>query len=242
MSKPDAKPDSLEKISRPQASGYDKRLLRNVYVLSLTMGVMTLFFGWQSYQSLYVYYGLGATALQVGIFFSVASLAHALSGVPASMISDKRGRKSFIVAGTFINGFVYISYALCNTWVLLMFPLFIQNLIHAAYINPMNALLAESAPPERRGVANGSFQAIAGVISFFAPLLAMVVILQFGKNLADPATLRVAMPYLFFMCGATVAVMAVARGLALGKLMSIFPVPPRDYMWMVRARKLASRR
>lgn len=194
------------------SSRYDKRLLRNVYVLSITMGIMTLFFGWQQFQSLYVY-SLGATVIQVGIFYSVASLAHALSGIPASLVSDRHGRKKFVIAGTFINGFVYIGYALCNTWVLLMIPLFIQNLIHAAYINPMMALLAESAPPQRRGIANGVFQAISGVISFFAPLLAMIVILHFGQNLE--ATLPIAMPYLFFMCGIVVVIMGVARGLAL---------------------------
>jgi MFS family permease len=194
------------------SSGYDKRLLRNVYVLSITMGVMILFFGWQQFQSLYVY-SLGATVIQVGIFYSVASLAHALSGIPASLVSDRHGRKKFVIAGTFMNGFVYIGYGLCNTWVLLMIPLFIQNLIHAAYINPMMALLAESAPPERRGIANGVFQAISGVISFFAPLLAMIVILHFGQNLE--ATLPIAMPYLFFMCGIVVVIMGVARGLAL---------------------------
>jgi MFS family permease len=204
--------------------GYDKRLLRNVYVLSITMGIMTLFFGWQQFQSLYVY-SLGATYFQVGIFFSIASLAHALSGIPASLVSDKRGRKKFVVAGTFINGFVYMGYALCNTWFLLMIPLFIQNLIHAAYINPMNALLAESAPPEKRGIANGAFQAIAGVISFFAPLIAMVVILHFGQDL-EP-TLPVAMPYLFMLCGASVVMMAVARGLALRETYIRLPLPPK---------------
>jgi MFS family permease len=96
------------------SSGYDKRLLRNVYVLSITMGVMILFFGWQQFQSLYVY-SLGATVIQVGIFYSVASLAHALSGIPAGLVSDRHGRKKFVIAGTFMNGFVYIGYALCNT-------------------------------------------------------------------------------------------------------------------------------
>lgn len=212
-------------IPGPTFSGYDKRLLRNVYVLSITMGIMTLFFGWQQFQSLYVY-SLGATAIQVGIFYSVASLAHALSGIPASLVSDRHGRKKFVIAGTFINGFVYIGYGLCNTWVLLMIPLFVQNLIHAAYINPMMALLAESAPPQRRGIANGVFQAISGVIGFFAPLLAMIVILHFGRNLE--ATLPIAMPYLFFMTGIAVVTMAVARGFTLRETHVGLPPLPKS--------------
>ena len=227
LSKLKGKQEDLEALLRQKPSGYDRRLLRNVYVLSITMGIMTVFFGWQYYQSLYLYYGLGASSLEVGIFFSVASLAHALSGVPASLVSDKHGRKRFVIAGTFINGFVYMSYAFCGTWFLLMVPLFIQNLVHAAYINPMNALLAESAPPEKRGIANGAFQAISGVISFFAPLIALSIILQFGQDLKNPATLHAGMPELFLLCGGTVAIMAIARGLALRETHIRLPSSPK---------------
>jgi MFS family permease len=227
LSKANGKQEDLETLLRQKPNGYDRRLLRNVYVLSITMGIMTVFFGWQYYQSLYLYNGLGASPLEVGIFFSVASLAHALSGVPASLVSDRHGRKKFVFAGTLINGFVYMSYALCGTWFLLMVPLFIQNLVHAAYINPMNALLAESAPPEKRGIANGIFQAISGLISFFAPLIALSIILQFGQDLKNPATLRTGMPYLFLLCGGTVVIMAIARGLALRETHVRLPSPPK---------------
>jgi MFS family permease len=208
--------------------GYDRRLMRNVYVLSITMGIMTLLLGWQSNLfSIYIYNGLGATPLEVGIFFSVASFAHALSGFPASLVSDKRGRKKFVIAGTFINGFVYMSYALCNTWILLMIPLFIYNLTHAAYINPMFAMLAESAPPKKRGIAFGSFQTISGVISLFAPVLAVIIILQFGED--QSSALRIAMPYLFLMAGVTVLAMAMARGLALRETHIPIPGFPQAY-------------
>lgn len=194
-------------------NGYDKRLMRNVYVLSITMGIMTLFFGWQNYQSIYLQHGLGASYFDVGVVYSIGYLAHALSGFPASLISDKHGRKKFVIAGTFINGFVYMSYALCNTWFLITIPLFVMNLSHAAYINPMFAMLAESAPPKKRGIAFGAFQVISGVISLFAPLLALSVISQYGQ---DPTvSVPLAMPYLYLMCGGTVAAMAVARGVAL---------------------------
>jgi MFS family permease len=193
--------------------GYEKRLLRNVYVFSTTMGIMTLFFGWQNYQSIYLQHGLGASYLEVGVVYSVGYLAHALSGFPASLISDKHGRKKFVVAGTFINGFVYMSYALCSTWFLIMIPLFVMNLSHAAYINPMYAMLSESAPPRKRGVAFGAFQVISGIISLLAPVIALSIISQYGQ---DPiASVHFAMPFLYFMCGSTVAAMGVARGLGL---------------------------
>jgi AAHS family benzoate transporter-like MFS transporter len=200
-------PENIEQLSRV-AGVFDQRLSRNVYVLSLTMGAMSFFFGWQQWIPLYIT-DLGAVAFQVGIFFAVASLAHALSGIPASLRSDRSGRKKFVVAGTLINSFLYAGYALCNSWTLLMLPWFLQQLSHAAYINPMMALLAESAPPEKRGIANGLFQAIAGIITIIAPVFATVLIVYFNGDL------RIAIPALFMLTGISVGLMGVVRGLTL---------------------------
>lgn len=138
------------------SGGFDAKLYRNVYVLSLTMGAMLLFFGWQGYLPLYIG-ALGADPTEIGLFFMVATLAHALSGIPLSRISDRSGRKKFVVAGTMLMGFAYLSYYLFGswsllmipTWVLLMIPMFIEQLLHAAYINPMTALLSSRLRPTR---------------------------------------------------------------------------------------------
>jgi AAHS family benzoate transporter-like MFS transporter len=219
LRKASGKPESLELLLRRETGGFDKRLTKNVYVLSVTMGIMSVFFGWQQWIPLYIT-DLGAVAFQVGIFFAVASLAHALSGIPASLLSDRSGRKRFVVAGTLINAFLYMGYALCNSWTLLMLPWFLQQLTHAAYINPMMALLAESAPPEKRGVANGIFQAIAGVVAIIAPVVATVLIVHFNGDL------RIAIPVLFLLTGSSVGLMGVVRGLALRETYNRVPRAP----------------
>jgi AAHS family 3-hydroxyphenylpropionic acid transporter len=212
-----AKEGSL-KPSINASANFESRLYRNVYVLSWTMGVMLLFFGWQGYLPLYVG-ALGANPVEVGLFFTITTFAHALSGIPLSRISDRSGRKKFVVAGTLLMGFAYMSYYLFGTWVLLMIPMFIQQLLHAAYINPMTALLSESAPPNRRGRANGLFQTIAGAISIIAPVLAAYIIV-------DNSRIGTMMPYLFLMTGAVVVGMGFARWAMLRETLTLAPIPP----------------
>lgn len=62
------------------------------------------------------------------------------------------------------------------------------------------------------------------MISFLAPFVAMIVILHFGQNLV--ATLPIAMPYLFFMCGIAEIIMAIARGLTLRETYVALPSLP----------------
>jgi MFS family permease len=182
------------------------------------MGVMLLFFGWQGYLPLYVG-ALGANPAEVGLFFTITTFAHALSGIPLSRISDRSGRKKFVVSGTLLMGFAYMSYYFFGSWVLLMIPMFIQQLLHAAYINPMTALLSESAPPNRRGRANGLFQTIAGAISMIAPVLTAYII-------ADNSRIGAVMPYLFLVTGAVVVGMGFARWAMLRETLSLAPIPP----------------
>jgi MFS family permease len=101
-----------------------------------------------------------------------------------------------------------------------MLPWFVQQLTHAAYINPMMALLAESAPPEKRGVANGLFQSIAGVVAIIAPVVATVLIVHFNGDL------RIAIPVLFLLTGSSVGLMGVVRGLALKETYNRVPRAP----------------
>ncbi len=209
MSKADEEDIEKEALDK-RSTGFDERLKRNIYVLSITMGMMILFFGWNNFFPLYII-DLGANEVEVGIFYAIVSFAHALSAILFSRISDGRGRKPFVIAGTFSAGVAYASFILFKSWILLIIPFFIQQLLHAAYINPMQAMMAESAPSDRRGTASGVFSTLGGVFNIMAPILATSLIFYFAGSVSEDLRYLTGMPYLFLICGGVMMMVTFAR-------------------------------
>ncbi|MFX1487156.1 MAG: MFS transporter, partial [Promethearchaeota archaeon] len=213
MSKANEK-DVNEKASEESSFSVNKSLWRNIYVLSVTMGMMILFFGWNNFLNLYIR-DLGASTFEIGIFLAVTTSAHALSCILFARISDRRGRKPFVIVGTFLTGVAYTSFILFNSWVLLMIPVFIQQLLHAAYVNPMQVMMAESVPSDRRGTANGVFQTIGGGFNILAPLLAAFLIIYFAGPVPEHLRYLISLPYLFVISGAVMMTVTAIRWLML---------------------------
>ncbi|MFX1362749.1 MAG: MFS transporter, partial [Promethearchaeota archaeon] len=213
MSKANEKDIEKEALNESSA-GFDKNLWRNIYVLSVTMGMMILFFGWNSFLNLYIR-DLGASYFEIGIFVAVTTSAHAMSCIIFARVSDRKGRKPFVIIGTFLTGFAYASFILFNSWVLLMIPVFIQQLLHAAYVNPMQAMMSESIPSDKRATASGLFQAIGGVFNFVAPLLAAFLMVYFAGPVPEHLRIVTSLPYLFVISGAVMMAVTAIRWLML---------------------------
>jgi len=130
-----------------------------------------------TYYSLYVE-SLGGSTLTIGSILSASWLIMAFLQLAGGYWADKRGRKTLIVAASFARTLIYLVFATAPTW---HFILLGEILIATAIIAQpaMSALVADSIPPEKRGLGY-SLSMLAGVTSIFSPAVAGILYLNYG--------------------------------------------------------------
>jgi len=162
----------------------EPRLWINIWTLSGTiLCTLTFVFSWYRITSNYLRH-LGADPALIGWCFLIFTMANRLPGVLGGWISDRVGRKSMIVAGTFFMGvgFVGVAYAptpalltaaLCFTWI-------VGSLQHPSLL----AIQAESVPAARRGVAIATVESFAMIGVTLGPLLEAKVFEWSGSSIS----------------------------------------------------------
>jgi MFS family permease len=122
--------------------------------------------------------GLGGTPFIVGVigFASYATLAFVqfLGGY----LADKHGRRWLIVIMTFGTAVTYVLYAVAPTWHFILVAAVLQSLC-LIYQPAILALVADSMPPEKRGMGFSIINLIHHV-SLPSPLIAGLLSIQFG--------------------------------------------------------------
>ncbi|MEM3396769.1 MAG: MFS transporter [Thermoplasmata archaeon] len=130
---------------------------RNLYILAVVGGVISLAFGlFLPILPLYAKH-LGADGLGVGILTSSFMLTRALVGPYAGKLSDMMGRKRIILFGTFLYGFLSILYVIPDTWIGLAVIRAIQGIASGAVWPVSEALIIDSVKPEKRARAISIF-------------------------------------------------------------------------------------
>ena len=131
----------------------------------------------------YTYYpkfieGLGGNPYIVGVigFASYATLA--LVQIPGGYLADKHGRRQLTVIMTFAISTTYFLFAVAPNWQFFMIAAIIQNLFFV-YQPALQALVADSTPPEKRGLGFSIINLIH-YISVPSPIIAGVLAVQFG--------------------------------------------------------------
>jgi MFS family permease len=131
----------------------------------------------------YTYYpkyieGLGGNPYIVGIigFASYATLA--LVQIPGGYLADKHGRRQLTVIMTFAISTSYFLFAIAPNWQLFMMATILQNLF-MVYQPALQALVADSTPPEKRGLGFSIIN-LLHYISVPSPIIAGVLAVQFG--------------------------------------------------------------
>ncbi len=124
---------------------------RILLLLSSSVGVATVGLGvvWP----LVPVYALemGAAGFQVGMIIASFNIARALANPIVGRLSDKWGRKSFIVSGLFLYGAVSICYVLANSVEALILVRVFHGLT-SVFVTPIAmALMADIAPDDRMG-------------------------------------------------------------------------------------------
>jgi MFS family permease len=100
------------------------------------------------------------------------NLVYAVLSSPMGALSDRFGRRRFLVGGWILYAAVYFGFARASsgwqTWALMAVYGVYYGMTHGV----AKAYVADLVPPERRGTAYGAYNAVVGVVAFPASLLA----------------------------------------------------------------------
>lgn len=122
---------------------------------------------------------LGATPTIIGIIYAISSVILSLARLPGGYIADRFGRKKIIVIMTFGVAFSYIFYSYAPSWHWFL----IGSIVNSAcliYQPALMACLADSVPPQRRGVALAMRNFLPSLFSIPAPLVALYLVSVHG--------------------------------------------------------------
>jgi MFS family permease len=102
-------------------------------------------FGFGLYWYIFPIYAmeLGASAVQVGLIFSVAFIAATLSYIPGGILADKYDRKSIMLVGWLLGTFSVLIFAFANTWLWLGVGMIIY-MISGFCMPAVNAYITDS--------------------------------------------------------------------------------------------------
>ncbi len=131
-----------------------------------------------TYYALYLN-NLYATETIIGLIGFASLIAMASVQFPGGYLADKFGRKWLISSMTFGVAFCYALYIIAPSWHLIMLGAVLLGFV-SMYDPAVNAIIADSLPPEKRGMGFGIVMLIVTASSTPAPAFAGLLRSQFG--------------------------------------------------------------
>ncbi len=132
-----------------------------------------------TYYALYVLQ-LGATETIIGMIGLFSFLALASMQFPGGYLADKFGRKWLISSMTFGVALCYIFYAIAPSWHFILIGAVLMSLFNSTYQPALMAMIADSLPPERRGMGFGIIMLITSASTTPGPIFAGFLYNWFG--------------------------------------------------------------
>jgi len=128
--------------------------------------------------SLYVL-ELGGSYETIGVIMAVGSVASMIFYPLGGYIADYQGRIKLISYMTFAYGVGFLIPAFTDTWQWLAVGMFVQSVV-TFYFPARQALIADSIPPEKRGMGFAATAAIPSAFGIAAPFVGGWLIETFG--------------------------------------------------------------
>ncbi|MBS7636117.1 MFS transporter [Candidatus Bathyarchaeota archaeon] len=122
---------------------------------------------------------LGATPAVIGVIGAVGSIILFLVRIPGSYMADKHGRRQIIVTMTYGVVLANIFFILAYNWIFYALGVVITN-VCLIYQSALEAIEADSLPPEKRGFGYAAFRVLPFLPSIFSPLIAGAIISRFS--------------------------------------------------------------
>jgi MFS family permease len=118
---------------------------------------------------------LGAPPFIIGLMGSFGAAALSFVRVLGAYIADKYGRKQIIATMTFVIAFSYLFYIFAPDWRFVLIGMIISN-FSLIYQPALQAIEADSIPPERRGMGYAATNVIPNIPTIIAPALAGLLV------------------------------------------------------------------
>lgn len=181
---------------------------KEIYGRFAILGIIafTVFMGRSSQNAFTPLFGrdvAGSEATDIGVLFLVSGLASVATLIPTGYLSDRQGRKGFIVWGVLISGLALIGFAQSTGfWWLLLFMA--AGAVGRGMVNPaILAMVSELSPPRIQGRMMGLFGACEDLGLVVGPAIAGLVWTAWGPRSAFWVA------GLITMAGAMVAVLLI---------------------------------
>jgi MFS family permease len=131
----------------------------------------------------YTYYskfveGLGGSPSIVGVIGLLSHATLALVQIPGGYLADKHGRRQITIIMTFAISGTYFLFAIAPNWQFFMISVILQNIFHI-YQPALQALVADSTPPDKRGLGFSIIN-LLHYVSVPSPIIAGILATQFG--------------------------------------------------------------
>jgi len=130
------------------------------------------------YESLYIR-ELGASPSIIGLIGSLGSIILILTRIPGGYIADKYGRRKIIVTMTFVLASSFLFYAFAPSWEFVLMGVILFN-ISTIYSPALLAIIADSIPPDQRGVGYALRGMLPSMASIFAPIIGGLFVQKYG--------------------------------------------------------------
>ena len=144
---------------------------------------------------------LGGSATILGLITFVSMLALASVQFPGGYLADRYGRRWLVSTLTFGVAISYIFYAVAPSWHLILIGAAIQNLC-LLYQPALLAMMADSLPPEKRGMGFSILNLIMSVATTPAPVVALLLVSIYGS--VTGMRIAYVIVTVFFLAAATV--------------------------------------
>jgi len=193
-----------------------------------------------TYYALYVI-GLGATETIVGLIGLCHSLALASMQFPGGYIADRFGRKQIICTMTFGVALSYALFALAPSWHFILLGSVLAALLNSTYQPALMAMMADSLPPEKRGMGFSIVTLISTASTTPGPIVAAFLCSTFG--LMPGMRIAYAMVVLLFLVAATLRVLYLKetlvrfeahKGFSAAELLKSYPIALKESLVALR--------
>jgi len=127
---------------------------------------------------------LGLSAMDVGFIVSIYSYVNAVAILPCGMLSDRWGRRTFLITGLVLSTLIPFLYPLARDMFTLCLVRALHGLGSAVFIPTALAVVTDVATPETRGRVLGWYTASAQLGLMAGPAAGGFLLQQFGFEVA----------------------------------------------------------
>lgn len=136
---------------------------------------------------LFLFSTLGATPIAIGLIEGAAESVSSLLKLFAGYFSDRRGgRKGWVVFGYALASVARPVLAFATSWPQVLTIRLVDRVGKGIRTAPRDAMIADAAPIEERGLAFGFHRAMDHLGAVIGPLLGLIILLLFAEDIFAP--------------------------------------------------------